>query len=92
MIGVSVRDLSSSKANFSRDITGGASYTIYRVFTGAFAVGLFQRRALRYSVSGEYKIPELDNSTLRAGYQSHDAWTIRSTAKSRRFAPPPSPD
>src|SRR5262249_30295193 len=37
-IGLTARNLSSSKANFVREITGGASYTMWRVFTGAFAV------------------------------------------------------
>ncbi len=70
-IGVTVRNLSTSKANFARQITGGASYTIYRVFTGAFAANYSNDAPIRYSVAGEYKLPELDSS-LRAGYQTHD--------------------
>ena len=70
-IAATVRNLASSKANFAREITGGASYTIFHVFTGAFAVNYSNDAPLRYSVGGEYKIPEFD-SAVRAGYQSHD--------------------
>lgn len=71
-VGFNVRNLSSGKANFSREMIGGASYTIFRVFTGAFALDYANDAPLRYSVGGEYKIPELD-SAVRLGYQSHDA-------------------
>jgi len=72
-IGLNVRDLSSSKANFSREITGGASYTIFRNYTGAFAVTYPNDAPIRYSVGGECKIPQLDGAAIRAGYQSHDS-------------------
>ena len=70
-IALDVRDLSTSKANFSREIIGGASYTMFRVFTGAFAVNYSNDAPLRASFGGEYAIPELD-SVIRAGYQTHD--------------------
>jgi hypothetical protein len=70
-IALDVRNLSTSKANFSREIIGGASYTMFRVFTGAFAVNYSNDAPLRASVGGEYKIPQLD-SVIRAGYQTHD--------------------
>jgi len=71
-IGLNIRDLSSSKANFTREMIGGASYTIFRVFTGAFAVNYSNDAPVRFSVGGEYKIPEVDG-VVRAGYQSHDS-------------------
>jgi hypothetical protein len=71
-LGVAFRNLASSKANFAREINSGASYTLWRVFTGALAVDYSNSAPLRYSVSGEYKIPEYD-SAVRAGYQSHDS-------------------
>jgi long-subunit fatty acid transport protein len=71
-LGFSVRNLASSKANFAREMIGGASYTIFRVFTGAFAVDYSNDAPIRYSVGGEYKIPEYD-AAVRAGYQSHDS-------------------
>jgi len=70
-LALNVRDLSTASANFSRQIIGGASYTIFRVFTGAFAVDYSNDAPLRASVGGEYKIPQLD-SVIRAGYQTHD--------------------
>jgi hypothetical protein len=70
-IGVDARNLASSNANFAREILGGASYTIYRFFTGAFAIDYSNDAPVRYSVGGEYKIPELD-SAIRVGYQNHD--------------------
>ena len=71
-IGVNIRNLASGKANFVRELTGGASYTLFHVFTGAFAVNYSNDAPLRYSVGGEYKIPELE-SVIRAGYQTHDS-------------------
>jgi len=70
-IGLNVRDLSSGKANFSREIIGGASYTILKLFTGAFAIDYANDAPVRYSVGGEYKIPEFD-AAIRAGYTNHD--------------------
>jgi len=72
-IGMTVRDLSTSGANFSRQIIGGASYTLFRVFTGGFAVNYSNDAPIRFSVAGEYRIPELENSCIRAGYTSHDS-------------------
>jgi hypothetical protein len=71
-LGLSVRNLASGKADFAREIIGGASYTVFRVFTGAFAVDYANDAPVRYSIGGEYKIPEYD-SAIRAGYQSHDS-------------------
>ena len=71
-LGFDVRNLSSGKANFVREIIGGASYTIFHVFTGAFAVNYSNASPVRYSVGGEYKVPELD-AAVRAGYHSHDS-------------------
>jgi len=71
-IALDVRDLSMGKADFSRQIIGGASYTIFRVFTGAFAVNYANDAPLRASFGGEYKIPQL-NAVVRAGYQTHDS-------------------
>ena len=71
-IGLDVRDLSSSKANFPREFVGGASYTMFRWLTGGFAIDYSNDAPLRYSVGSEYKIPELD-AVVRAGYQNHDA-------------------
>ena len=71
-IGANVRDLSSGKANFAREVIGGASYTIYRVFTGAFALDYSNDAPIRYTVGGEYKIPEFD-SAIRVGYTNHDS-------------------
>jgi hypothetical protein len=67
-----VRNLASGKANFTREMIGGASYTIFHVFTGAMAVNYATDAPLRYSVGGEYKIPEFETA-IRAGYQSHDS-------------------
>jgi len=71
-LGLSVRNLASGKANFAREMIGGASYTMFRVFTGAFAIDYANDAPLRYSLGGEYKIPEYD-AAVRAGYQSHDS-------------------
>jgi len=71
-LGLTVRDLSSSKANFVREYLGGASYTMFQVFTGAFGVDISNDAPIRYSVSGEYRIPQWDDTAIRAGYQSHD--------------------
>jgi hypothetical protein len=67
-----VRDLSSGKANFAREMIGGASYTIFHVFTGAFAINYSNDSPMRYSVAGECKIPEYDTA-IRAGYHTHDS-------------------
>jgi hypothetical protein len=71
-IGLTVRDLSSGSANFAREVIGGASYTVFRFFTGAFAVNYSNDAPVLYSVGGEYKIPEYD-SAIRVGYQNHDS-------------------
>lgn len=71
-LGLSVRNFSTSKANFPREILGGASYTMFKVVTGALAVNYSNDAPVRISVGGEYKFPELE-STLRVGYTTHDA-------------------
>jgi hypothetical protein len=71
-IGISARNLSSSKANFARELIGGASCRIFRVFTGAFAVNYAADAPIRLSLGGEYRIRELENSAVRVGYTTHD--------------------
>lgn len=70
--GFSLRNLSSSKANFPKDILGGVSYTVLRTLTGAFAVRYADDAPVRVSVGGEYKFPDYQ-SVIRAGYQTHDS-------------------
>jgi hypothetical protein len=70
--GLNIRDLSSSKADFSREVVGGASYTLFKVFTGAFAIDYANDAPVRYTVGGEYKIPEYE-SAIRLGYTNHDS-------------------
>ena len=70
---LSVRDLSSGSADFSREIIGGASYVPYKNFTTGFAITDSNDAPVRYSVSGEYVFPEAYNAAIRAGYQSHDS-------------------
>jgi hypothetical protein len=73
-IALNVRDLSSGSADFVREIITGASYTIYQVFTGAFAVNYSNDSPVRYSVGGEYKLTETDYDTAaRVGYETHDS-------------------
>ncbi len=72
-IGLAARDLSAAKANFPREFIGGASYTFYQVFTGAVAANYANDAPIRYSVAGEYRIPQLEDTVIRAGYQSHDS-------------------
>jgi len=72
-VAFTVRDLSSNSANFTREMIGGASYTIFNSFTGAFAVNDANDAPLRFSVSGEYRFPDYYDATVRAGYQSHDS-------------------
>jgi hypothetical protein len=71
-LGLSVRDLSSGSADFSREIISGASYTLFHVFTGALAINYANDAPVRYSAGGEYKLPEYD-SAIRVGYTTHDA-------------------
>lgn len=71
-IGVSVRNLSTSKANFSREVVGGASYTLFKVFTGAAALNYSNDALIRASVGGEYRIPDYDTA-IRASYQTRDS-------------------
>ena len=69
--GAAARNLSSSSANFPREFTGGASYTVLRIFTGGVGVRYTNDAPIRISVAGEYKVDEL-NSALRIGYMTHD--------------------
>jgi hypothetical protein len=70
--GLSIRNLSTHKANFPNEITGGLSYTIMKVFIPAVAVRYADDAPMRFNIAGEYKMPEFENSVLRVGYQSHD--------------------
>ncbi len=70
-LGVAARNLSSKSANFPREITGGASYTFMRLFTGAVGVRYTNDAPIRFSVGGEYKVDDL-RSVLRVGYMTHD--------------------
>jgi hypothetical protein len=74
-LGFTIRNLASGKANFVREMVGGASYTIYHAFTGAFAINYSNDSPVRYSVGGEYKIPDIQEveASVRAGYQTHDS-------------------
>ncbi len=70
-IGVTLRNFSSSKANFAREILGGASYTFFRSFTGAFAVNYSNDAPLRASFGSEYRVPQY-NTAVRLGYETRD--------------------
>ena len=70
--GLAARNLSTGGANFPKELTGGASYTLFHVLTGAFSLRYADDAPWRFNVGGEYKFPELDNAVLRAGYQTHD--------------------
>jgi hypothetical protein len=72
-LGLTVRNLSSGSAHFSREIVGGASYTVYRNFTAGVAVNESNDAPVRFSAGGEYRFPEAYNAAVRAGYQSHDS-------------------
>jgi len=45
---------------------------VIKNFTAGFGVKYTNDAPLRYGVAGEYHVPELQNSVIRAGYQSHD--------------------
>jgi len=74
MTGVALRNLSSSKADFPREITGSATYTppFLKLFTGGVGFSYANDAPMRYTVGGEYKIPEYYNTALRASYQNTD--------------------
>jgi len=71
-VGLSVRNLASSKADFAREIVAGAAYTLFNVFTPAFAVNYSNDAPIRLSVGGEYRIAELEGAALRVGYKTRD--------------------
>lgn len=70
-IGAAVRNLSSSSANFPRELTGGASYTVLRSYTGAIGLRYTNDAPIRLSVATEYRMEEF-KSALRLGYMTHD--------------------
>jgi hypothetical protein len=71
-IGAAVRNVSTTKADFPMEISGGLSYTFLRVFTGGVAAVYAEDAPMRYSVAGEYRFPELQNTVIRAGYRTRD--------------------
>jgi hypothetical protein len=72
-LGLTGRNLASSKANFAREVVAGASYAfLNKTLFPAVAVNYSNNAPLRVSVSGEYKIQELDGAAVRVGYRSHD--------------------
>jgi hypothetical protein len=79
--GVAIRNLSGGKANFVKEFTGGLSYTFLHVFTPALAFHYTNDAPLRVGVAAEYLFPELENSVLRLGYQSHDPLDDSTDAK-----------
>ena len=73
-IGVTGRNFSTSKANFAREIVAGGSYAMFnKTFYPALAVNYSNNAPLRVTVSGEYRIQELDGAAVRVGYRSHDS-------------------
>jgi hypothetical protein len=70
-LGAAVRNLSTGKANFARELVGGASYTAFKIFTGAMALNYANDAPVRFSIAGEYRIPEFE-SAVRVGYRTHD--------------------
>lgn len=71
-LALTVRNMSSSKANFTREIIGGASYTVFKTFTGAMAVNYSNDAPVRLSLGTEYKLPDVD-SAIRLGYTTRDS-------------------
>jgi len=71
-IGLTARNLASSKADFAREIVLGAGYQLFGAFTPAVAMNYSNDAPIRYTVSGEYRIPELEGAAIRAGYKTHD--------------------
>jgi len=73
-LGLTARNLASSKANFAREFVAGTSYAFFnKTFFPALAVNYSNNAPLRLSVSGEYKIQEMDGAAIRAGYRTHDS-------------------
>jgi hypothetical protein len=72
-VGLSARNLSSNKANFAKEITGGASYVFLRDITAGVAARYADDAPIRYGVGAEWRFPEFEGAVVRAGYQTHDA-------------------
>src|SRR4029077_5262071 len=68
--GLTLQNLSTKTANFPKVITGGASYTFFKVFTGGVAASYADDAPMRYSAAGEWRFPELEGAVIRAGYQN----------------------
>ena len=71
-LGLTVRDLSSGSADFSREMIAGASYTLYKNFTGGVAANYSNDAPVSFSAGTEYRFPDAYNAAVRAGYQTHD--------------------
>lgn len=71
-MGFSLRNFASSKADFPKEVLAGASRVFFRSFTAGAGVRYTNDSPLRYSVSGEYKMPQYP-AMIRAGYQTHDS-------------------
>lgn len=85
-VAFSARNLSSGgKADFPKELNAGASYLFFRSLAAAFALRYSDDAPLRYSLGGEYKFPELENSVVRVGYQSHDEMDDSTDAKISAF-------
>lgn len=73
-VGLTVRNMASSKANFAREIIAGTSYAfLNRTLVPALAVNYANDAPLRLSVSGEYRMPDWQDAAVRIGYTTHDA-------------------
>lgn len=74
MTGLVLRNLSSSKADFPREISASASYAppFLKALTAAVGASYTNDAPIRYTVGGEYRIPEYYNTAVRASYQSVD--------------------
>ena len=79
------RNISLGNADFPKELTGSASYTMFRNVTGGVALTYADDAPIRFGVSGEYVIPELENSVIRAGYSSHDELDDSTDAKIPAF-------
>lgn len=71
-VGLTARNLSTGKADFPLELTGGLSYDFLPIFTSALALGYTNDAPVRISLAGEYRMPQLENSVLRLGYHTRD--------------------
>jgi hypothetical protein len=80
-LGVMLRNLSAGKADFPKEIVGGASLTMIRVLTGGLALKYADDAPIRIAAAAEYRFPDLQGAALRLGYQSHDSLDDSEDAK-----------